>query len=395
MALLALLFTFPATAQVDQGEIAQLRAQIIALSNRLDELENNGAAMPGAIEETQSVSQSPSWANNIEISGDLRTRYEGIDDDSKEDVRNRNRIRSRLDITAQINEAWVFSLGLAGGGDDPISTNQTLGNGGSTKDFRLDYALFEYHGIENLMITGGKYKNVFFKPGGQNMIFDGDYRPEGIGMQYENNNLFFNAATIFVESDDKAGSQDEEMMWGAQLGYEMLLDNGDLTIGASFFNAALKGSSPFYNNQPYSNTLDANGNYLYNYETVELFAEANFRLGSQPLRLYGDYAQNQDAGDFDTGWVIGAKVGNISGTGTWEFGYAFQDLEADAVYAALTDSDFANSGTDGKGHILKGAYGIGESTEIGFTYFINEYGKASNGSEIDYDRLQLDVIVGF
>jgi hypothetical protein len=61
----------------------------------------------------------------------------------------------------------------------------------------------------------------------------------------------------------------------------------------------------------------------------------------------------------------------------------------------LTDSDFANSGTDGKGHIIKGAYGLGRNTEMGLTYFINGYGKTSTGFYIDYNRLQVDLIVGF
>ena len=386
-----------ALAQVDQNEIAQLRAQITALSDRLEQLETDNAEMNIAIEETQESSGSSSWYNKVRITGDLRSRYERLDDDGKDSARNRNRIRSRVGIIADVNEDFVMALGFAGGGDNPISTNQTLGGGGTTKDIRLDYAYFEYHGFDNMMITGGKYRNVFFKPGGsgQNMIFDGDYRPEGLGLQYENSNTFFNAGTFFIESDDKAGTQDEEMMWGVQLGHETALENGALTFGASYFDAALKGSQPFYNNLSYRNTLDANGAYMYDFEVVELFVEGNFTLGNQPLRLYADLVQNQDADKYDTGWVLGGKIGDVGGPGEWEFGYAYQDLEADAVFAALTDSDFSDGGADGKGHILNAAYGIGNRTEIGLTYWLNEYGEASQGQEIDYDRLHMYMTVAF
>jgi hypothetical protein len=384
-----------AFAQIDADLAAELRAQIAALSSRLEQLENENSNMRSG--SSNSAPQITSWADKISISGDLRPRHELIDDDSKAEDRNRSRVRARLDIEAQVTDVWSANFGLASGGDDPISTNQTLGNGSSTKDIRMDYAYFSYKGIDNLTVTGGKYKNVFFKPGGQNLIFDGDLRPEGLGFKYSSNNLFLNAGTILIESDNKAGTQDKESMWGVQAGYDIEL-NGDaeLTLGASYYNAAVAGSRPFYGGKSYSNSLDANGAYLYDFEEVEIFAEANLRVAGQGLRLFADYVTNLDADSFDSGWVVGGKFGSANGKGNWEAGYRFQDLEADAVFGAFTDSDFGNSGTDAKGHIITGAYGIAPDTKLGFTYFINEYGEAANGGvKTDYNRLQLDLQIEF
>ena len=142
-------------------------------------------------------------------------------------------------------------------------------------------------------------------------------------------------------------------------------------------------------------SLDASGRHLYNYQDTELFAQFDTRLGNQPLQLFGDYVKNQDADAFDTGWTAGVKLGNVSGRGTWELGYTWEDLEADAVYGAFSDSDFGASGTDSRGHVFDAVYGIGDNTEVGVTYFINEYGKASRGEWVDFDRLHVWVTVDF
>lgn len=395
----ALLTSGSANAQIDADIAAELRAQIAALSSRLELLENDNAEMSATLEETQvtiqstaqaSSSNSSSWANRIKISGDLRPRYEVIDDASKPEARNRSRVRARLAIAAQITDHWGATFGLASGSDDPISTNQTFGSGSSTKGLGLDYAYFSYTGFDNTTITGGKYKNIFFKPGGQNLIFDGDLRPEGLALKYINNDLFVNVASMLIQSDDKAGSQDTATMWGVQLGY----DFGAWTLGGSYYTADVAGSKPFYNGKAYSNSLDASGAYLYDYDEFELFAEANFIVSGQKLRLFADYVSNLDADEFDTGWVLGAKLGSASNAGNWEAGYIYQDIEADAVFGTFTDSDFANSGTDGKGHMINAGYGLSDSTKLTLTYFINEYGENA-GLATDYNRLHLALQLKF
>ena len=101
----------------------------------------------------------------------MRPRFENIDDDLESSDRNRNRLRARLTIAATLDDNWSAALGLASGGTNPISTNQTLGGGAFTKDLRLDLAYVTYAGFANTALTAGKYRNVFFKPGGQNLIF--------------------------------------------------------------------------------------------------------------------------------------------------------------------------------------------------------------------------------
>ncbi|HSM68407.1 MAG TPA: putative porin, partial [Xanthomonadales bacterium] len=113
-------------------------------------------------------------------------------------------------------------------------------------------------------------------------------------------------------------------------------------------------------------------------------------LNGRPARLFLNHVQTLDASAFDTGYAAGFKYGSASAPGGWEFAYAYQDLEADAAFALLADSDFGGGGTDARGHVLKGGYGIAKNWKASFTYFLNER-QANAGNEHDYDRLQFDL----
>ena len=79
--------------------------------------------------------EKKSWADSLTFKGDLRYRYENIQDDSKLDAqgatttRERNRIRVRLGAEAQVLDPLKVGLELSTGKGDPVSGNQTLGDG--------------------------------------------------------------------------------------------------------------------------------------------------------------------------------------------------------------------------------------------------------------------------
>ena len=391
----SLFFGTSVSAQIDAVTIEELRAQIAALSSRIEQLEEGNELISTTVEGDRRSVRDASWTEKFQISGDMRPRFEHIDDDLESSDRNRDRVRARIAVDANLGDNWSAGIGMASGGTDPISTNQTLGGGGFSKDLRLDLAYVTYEGFSNTALSVGKLRNSFYKPGGQNLIFDSDFRPEGVAVAYATERLSINAGTMILESDDKFSGQDKETLWGMQLAYEFTLDAGSLTLGTSYYDAAVAGSRPFYLGDPYNNSVDATGAYLNDYQEWELFAEANFSLAGKPLRLYSDYVTNLDASEFDTAWALGVRYGSARGLGNWELGYGYQDLEADAVLGSLTDSDFGGGGTDNQGHILKAAYGLGDSARVGFTYFISEYGEARLGQKIDYNRLQLDIQLRF
>ena len=130
--------------------------------------------------------------------------------------------------------------------------------------------------------------------------------------------------------------------------------------------------------------------YLFDYEELEAFAEVGFNLAGLPATIFAQYVNNIDADEFDTGWTAGVSVGAAKAKGTWEASYAYQDLEADAVFGALTDSDFGGGGTDNEGHVVRGAYAVSDKWNVAFSYFMNTIDQ-NTGTEQDYDRLQLDM----
>ena len=103
--------------------------------------------------------------------------------------------------------------------------------------------------------------------------------------------------------------------------------------------------------------------------------------GELPLTVFADYAVNTEADESDTGFALGGSVGEITGPRTWRIGYAYQDLEADAVIGTFTDSDWAGGGTDGKCHVVELNYGFRDRLVFGLRYFLNDRGEdAGNGS---------------
>jgi hypothetical protein len=412
-ALLTLSAAQPAFA-VSDDDFKALREQLMALSERLDELEQSNQALQAENarlqaaretdadalaeldETTQSLSEqvekaaaSASWADKTRIKGDFRFRHETIDEQGR-DTRRRDRIRARATIVSDITDHVQVGLGIASGGDDPVSTNQTLGGGGSTKDINLDLAYFDWSGLKNTHVIGGKFKNILHRAGGNALLWDGDWNPEGFGVAWNNDYLFANVLGTWLESDS---SKDTEFSYGAQAGFARDFDGFSLTAGMAYYHIGTAGKGSFFgdDNDFFGNSYDPETlTYLYNYYELELFAELGFDLAGKPLSFFFDHVQNQDAPELDTGYAVGFKYGSAKRKGAWEFGYVYQDLEADAVYGLLTDSDFGGGGTDARGHILKGGYAIAPNWKASFTWFLNERDIRDENPR-DFDRLQLDL----
>jgi hypothetical protein len=333
-----------------------------------------------------------SWTDTITLKGDLRTRYENIDDENSSDERNRERVRARLGVIAKPQSNLELGLGLSTtDGNDPRSSNQTLGGGNSSKEFALDLAYFKWAALQGLSISGGKFQNQLYRPGQQALLWDSDWNPEGFGLNYANGAFFANAVGFWLESDS---NKTEEFTWGGQLGAVLpLADDVKLTAGAGYYRFNTMGKGTFYGSATnfLGNSYDPLSNtFLYDYEEIEGFAEIAFKLAGLPASVFADYVTNTDADELDTGWAAGAQLGAAKAKGTWQLSYAYQDLEADAVYAGLTDSDFAGGKTDNKGHRLAGAYALGDKWNLALTYFINETA-VDTGSGLDYNRFQLDM----
>jgi hypothetical protein len=142
---------------------------------------------------------------------------------------------------------------------------------------------------------------------------------------------------------------------------------------------------------------------LYDYQVVDLAAEFNINVnaprGNVPMQFWADFAQNQDAQDLDKAWAAGAALGRTLDANTWMLGIDFHSIEKDALFAQLIDADIGGGLTDAAGWILRAGYAVKKNVTVNATYFINmrdvDVPNSAGQTEVDYNRLQLDLNINF
>jgi hypothetical protein len=412
----SIIFSPVAFAAVSDDDFEALREQLAAVSARLDQLAAENAKLRAAQEQTDNAisevkttvkeipAASESWTDRVSLGGDFRYRYEYIDKEGS-DSRKRNRIRARTDIKAQVADNTEVGFGLATGGDDPVSTNQTLGGGGTSKSIVLNLAYIDWEAAEGLHLLAGKFKNPLKRPGSQALTWDGDWTPEGLALKFQRDWYFVNVLGNYLEGD--SNKSNKNFSWGGQFGATTTVGEVQFTGGIGYYSIPTKGKETNYGDPTdpgdfFGNTaIEAGGEacgttegetcvYLYDYDLTQVFAEASFDLGDWPTLVFFDYFNNSDPSDNDTGWMFGTKIGQAKDRGELQFTYYYADKEADSMIGQLTDSDFGGGGSDSKGHWLQFNYGVSKSLAIGAQYFINEVDIVSGGKS-DYNRLMIDM----
>ncbi|MBI9016221.1 MAG: putative porin [Phycisphaerae bacterium] len=370
----------------EQGQIiSQLQKEVSQLKNDRDN--SKEFTLP----------ESLRWLERTTIYGDLRLRHETIEaeNDDKMD-RHRGRYRARIGVKTKINDQWSTNFRFATGGSSATSTNQTMGDGFSTKDLGLDLAYLTYSPelIDGLNVTGGKMKNPFYLPGKSSLIWDSDVTPEGAAINYDlqlddNISLFANGGTFWAQ--ESSGDVDASL-WGAQLGTKIKINaDNEFITGATLYDYGNIKGSTIGGLDMKGNTPDIAGNYANDYQIFEAFAQYNTHIGSMPFSVAGDYVNNLEADNNDTGWLVGFTVNKAKNPGSWQVSYDYRDLEADAVLGGLSDGDFIGGGTNGKGHRIAGVYQIAKNIQTAVSYFCDQ----RSDDENDYRVLQFDLIVKF
>ena len=403
------------SAAVSDEDFQELREQLAAVSARLEQLAAENAELRKAQEQSATAiadvettvadmpASTESWSDRVELNGDFRYRYEWIDVEGSS-TRNRNRIRARTNIKADVTDDIEVGFGLATGGDDPVSTNQTLGSGGSSKGVVLNLAYANWAVTDGLNLIAGKFKNPLTRVGGQPLTWDGDWTPEGLALKYKRDWFFANAFGSFLESDTRKSN--DMFAFGGQLGATGSVGDVKLKGGIGYYSIPSAGNETpfgdptdpgdFFGNTAVEasglpcGTTGASCVYLYDYDLTQVFAEASFDVGDWPMLVFADVVTNSDADDNDLGWTIGTKIGQAKNRGEMQFTYYYAEKEADSMLGLVADSDFGGGGTDSKGHWLQFNVGINKSWTIGAQYFINEIDVAS-GNKRDFDRLMIDM----
>jgi TolA-binding protein len=148
--------------------------------------------------EEQSKRTSDAVSKLFSFSGDMRFRYESFYGQQNAlssgdnpsvlgnplTTRQRLRLRARLSVRGKINDEFEWGLRLATGSfADVISTNQTLTDFFTRKNFAVDQAFFTYKpkALSGFQVQAGKFATpwVFTE-----MVWDNDISPEGLNESY-------------------------------------------------------------------------------------------------------------------------------------------------------------------------------------------------------------------
>jgi outer membrane murein-binding lipoprotein Lpp len=400
---------------------AQLRTENAALKESNDRLEatseylkDNASATRKQIAqdspkvaEAERITKAAEWASRLSWKADFRYRHEFVDPEEAVDDLTRHRIRARLALTSKINDTLTGTIGIAtsGGVNDPRSTNQTLGEGWTRKGIALDLAHVDWKPTDSFGMSFGKQPQPWYKVSGY--FFDNDINPEGISARFATGPFFANAYGMWLS---ERGTDSDSTLLGGQLGLGGQFGGMKLSGAVGYFDVGTVQGEITTNNTALgcvANTaffLAPNGNttftdaagcsrLLNDFNMVEALAQAEFTVASQPLQVWAQYIQNNEADDLDTGWLAGFNWGKASNPRSWEFGYAYGVIEKDAQFGQFVDSDFGGGVTDVEGGIFKVGFAPAKNWVLNGTYFMNDRFvdvPSSAGQELDYDRYQID-----
>jgi len=327
------------------------------------------------------------WTETVSLKGDLRYRHEQIDQQG-ESIRNRQRMRARLTLTAEPEDNLELGFRLVSGSDDPVSSNQTLDGAFATKDIMLDRAYFTWtHAETGATVTGGKMRNPFYVPAKSELIWDSDLSPEGLELAHRfgegDTKFFVRGAGLWL---DERKSSANAALFGGQAGLEHKTGGVQFTVGGSYFNYT-KLDGPLYDDDFFGNTSSDDA-FMKDFNLIEVFVELGFKAGKTPITAFADFVSNQEADTAEQAYLFGVKLGKAKKPGSLEAMYNYREVQKDAVVGVLTDSDFRGGGTDGKGHEFGFGYQLSDQSKFAFSYFINSLG-LENGT--DFNRLMADL----
>ncbi len=370
-----------------------------------------------------SLAQAAEWHEKLKLKGDVRFRNELIQQqDKKDDFR--WRLRARLAVEAEINEAWSAAIGLASGPLDPVSTNQTLTAGFSRKTIMLDLAYIDYHPKQapGLNVIGGKMRLPFETADKTQLLWDNDLTPEGAALKFkraagEKADIFANAAGFYITDNNP---DNEQWMSGGQAGVAVKPSGTiSMTVGAGYYDYhRVEGQPGIYNPESFygnssmktgtkvvtvkagntvigRDTVDVYG-YATDFNELELLGVVDLKVNDKiTLRLAGDYVNNVGADSLNTAYLFGGSLLYGKDQGSLRLSANYRSIEADALIGAFTFSDSWGGGTDGDGVELGFSYGLAKGTSFDVTYLINTKGIKDGVEGTDYNRLQADFQVKF
>ncbi|MDD5766427.1 MAG: putative porin [Candidatus Marinimicrobia bacterium] len=318
------------------------------------------------------VSTLPKWIQTFNLKGDFRLRDQWEQREGG-DARNRARYRFRLGGEAEVVSGLNVGFGLASGGADPRSTNQTFENSFETKTIMLDYAYARYSAANWLTFTGGKIGagSVFWMP--SDYLWDTDITVEGLAAGLKMKNLFLNAGYYFVDEikDDK-----DPAMILIQPGINMVKEGAfSSNLGMTYYqfghvkDATLdhaKWSNTYYKDA--SNVKHLSGDY----RVVSMGGDLQvYNVILPAIGMFCEYNRNIAADSLQSGFTVGFFGGydKIKNKNQWQIKYSYRNIEKDSWLDIFPDSDAYGGMTGIGGSEIVFQYGLMKNVILGVDYY--------------------------
>ena len=331
--------------------------------------------------------------------------------------------------------------------DNPISNNQTAGNNFNRYTIGVDRAYIRWRNMtasnyEWLSAQAGRFGNPFYTP--TELVWDGDLQLEGLaatgsyrfnldghdsgGLTRDTRVFLTLGGFPMVESelafDDD--SSDDKWLLGGQIGLEHRFSRPwEAKLGLALYDY-VNVVGKFNPNGPIGSTLYdwtapgqiVKGNTMYpikfnadgdptlfglaaDYTIVNLSGEVRYtHFAPVEVWLTADIAKNigydEDdvldrtgvhVGDRSNAFTLQLDVGHpeIKRLGDWHFSAFYRYLQRDAVLDGFTDSDFHLGGTDAKGYMVSGEFGVADMTSMRLRYY--------SADQIDLAPLGIDILM--
>lgn len=402
------------------------------------------------------VNAVPEWLDRLKWEGDIRLRYQadlfgggnatplqfqtiGQDIENTQEDRHRERMRLRLGLNANVVSGVDAGIRISTGNtSEPVSTNQTLGTTGNKYSLVLDRAFLKLTPLEELTISGGRIPNPFFST---DLVWDGDLGFEGVAATFRpwpNAERvwrpFVTAGAFPLQEVDENGIDvraKDKWLVGIQGGAEWAPSlTTRIKAGASYYDYRNIAGIP---NPALGDTFNnatavrspQKGNSLINIDndgdnTTNLWAlAADYRIANltlvadfawqEPLHVTGsiDWARNvgfdraeilartgQDIAPETDGYQVKLTIGypKVDDFEKWQAFVGYRYLERDAVLDAFTDSDFHLGGTNAKGFMIGGSYGLYKNTWLSARWMSAD---EISGLPLAIDVFQLDLNAKF
>ena len=332
----------------------------------------------------------------------------------------RMRIRARLAAVADVTDNLQAVIGIATGGTSgPTSTNVALGQGADKSgsyfnryNVTLDRAALQYKSDTGVSVLAGRFRNPFMKT---ELVWAEDLNMDGVAasmapaftpdlsgfgtigwfpLSANRPDLSTGKSLFAVQGgvDWQIGVKDNHLKLAAALykyqGIEGVREQGTgndspnrweyganyrqrgNTLFALTDSTNSSVSNPTWGLASSFNQLDLNAQLdLAQFDPLHVRLNTNFvkNIGFDRTEIrarLGTITPFSDGRDY--GYLLRAQLGSpaLDKFGDWNVSLAYRFLGSDAVLDAFTDSDFGLGGTNTKGFIIGGGYGLAKNTSL-------------------------------